>query len=181
MLFNGKYRIKSARLPTWNYAGKGSYHVTINTKNHRRSFGDIRRGALELSLEGLIVATEWLKTPLLRPYVELDEWVIMPDHFHAIVHINPENERILVDELPYYQRQRSEDPPVARLLAKSLGSILNHFKGKCTKEIRALVNPDFAWHPRFHDVIIRSQEQLERTRHYIRRNINAWEHNHPPH
>ena len=178
MLFQGKYRIKSARLPTWNYAGKGSYHVIINTKDRQRWFGDIRNGVLELSLAGLIVAAEWQKTPILRPYVELDEWVIMPDHFHAVVHINPEDEERVARELPYYQSQPSEDPPIARLLAKSLGSVLNQFKGKCTKEIRDLINPDFAWQPRFYDVIIRSQDQLDNARRYVHRNITAWAHKH---
>ena len=178
MLFQGKYRIKSARLPTWNYAGKGSYHIIINTKNRQHWFGDIQNGELQLSLEGLIVSTEWLKTPILRPYVELDEWIVMPDHFHAIVHINPDDEQQVARELPYYQNQPSDEPPIARLLAKSLGSTLNQFKGKCTKEIRELTNPDFAWQPRFYDVIIRSQRQLENARRYIRRNITARQHEH---
>lgn len=39
---------------------------------------------MHLNDAGLIVAGEWLKTPVIRTEIELDEWVVMPNHFHGI-------------------------------------------------------------------------------------------------
>ena len=119
-----------------------------------------------------LVAKELLKTPLIRPYVALDEWTIMPDHVHVIFHIDPtkipqaaESEKV-TDQVA--------EATQARLLKNSLGSMLGQIKSICTKEIRAYVNADFAWQPRYHDVIIHNEKQLENTRRYIRQNITNW-------
>jgi len=34
---------------------------------------------------GNIAMNEWLKTPQIRPYVQLDEFVVMPNHIHGIL------------------------------------------------------------------------------------------------
>jgi REP element-mobilizing transposase RayT len=85
--FNGKYRIKSARLQNWDYANSGMYFITICTENREHYFGNIENGVMQLSEMGLIVKYEWLKTFLMRPDMNLkmDEYVIMPNHFHAII------------------------------------------------------------------------------------------------
>jgi putative transposase len=87
-LYQNKYRIESARLKGWDYRSNGFYFVTICTHDQQHFFGDIVNGEMQLSAVGEIVAQEWEKTPRIRPYVELDEWVVMPNHFHAIIAIN---------------------------------------------------------------------------------------------
>lgn len=67
-------------------------------------------------------------------------------------------------------------PPNASLKRSSpgaIGSIVNQFKSICTKRIR-IVEPDFTWQPRFHDHVIRDEEELDRIRRYILRNPAAW-------
>lgn len=83
--FKGKYRIPSTRLPGWDYANAGYYFVTIVTHGRIPYFGEIVAGEMHLSPIGDIVANEWVKTPQIRPNVQLDEWVIMPNHLHAIL------------------------------------------------------------------------------------------------
>lgn len=87
--FNNKYRIPSARLQSWDYSSSGLYFVTICTKNREPYFGEIVEGAMHLSEIGDIVHTEWFKTFEMRPdmNLEMDEYVIMPNHFHAIIYI----------------------------------------------------------------------------------------------
>ncbi len=87
--FQNKYRIQSSRLASWDYGWPGYYFVTICTKNRQCYFGEIHC----LSKIGRIVQTEWLKTPEIRPdmNLELGEFVVMPNHFHAIIRIG-ENE-----------------------------------------------------------------------------------------
>ena len=87
--FNNKYRIPSARLQSWDYSSSGLYFVTICTKNRENYFGEIIKGEMHLSEIGKIVDAEWFKTFEMRPdmNLEMDEFVIMPNHFHAIIGI----------------------------------------------------------------------------------------------
>ena len=55
----------------------------------------------------------------------------------------------------------------------TLGTIVNHFKGACTRRIRA-THPAFAWQPRFYDVVIRDRRQLDHVRRYIATNPARW-------
>nr|MBC7245035.1 transposase [Chloroflexota bacterium] len=86
-LFQGKYRVPSARLKGWDYTSSGLYFVTICTKERIPFLGDIVNGEMHLSSIGEIVAEEWRKTEQIRPNVILDAWVIMPNHMHAIIGI----------------------------------------------------------------------------------------------
>lgn len=61
----------------------------------------------------------------------------------------------------------------------ALGKIIRYFKAKSTAEIRSNINPDFEWLSRYHDWIIRNDQQLSNFRKYIRNNPLKW--NPPPH
>ena len=89
-LYKNKYRIESARCPNWDYTSNGYYFVTICTHKRQCFFGNVNAGKMELSDIGFIIAQEWQKTPQIRSNVQLDEWVVMPNHFHGIIIIkNP--------------------------------------------------------------------------------------------
>jgi REP element-mobilizing transposase RayT len=80
-----KYRIDSTRLKNWDYSSYGFYFITICTKNMRCYFGRIKNGSMAFSKAGQIVCEEWLKTSSIRKNIILDEWRLMPNHFHAIL------------------------------------------------------------------------------------------------
>lgn len=61
------------------------------------------------------------------------------------------------------------------LQPKSLGSIINQFKGTVTKKIHAAGYPEFHWQSRFHDHIIRSDQELNAIRAYIHSNPEQWD------
>ena len=92
--FQGKYRISSARLRTWDYSSEGIYFITICTKNREHYLGEIvtpnynrKQNEMELSALGMEVEMEWLRTPEIRPDMNLSlgEFQVMPNHFHAIL------------------------------------------------------------------------------------------------
>ena len=85
--FKNKYRIPPARLENWNYAAAGSYFITICTRNRAHSFGEIVDDEMQLTELGKIAETEWLKTIDMRPdmNLEMGEFIVMPNHFHAII------------------------------------------------------------------------------------------------
>jgi len=77
---------KSIRLPEYDYSSPGAYLVTICTFPKGQFFGEVLPdGLMSLNRYGRIVVEEWLKSAKLRTNVELDEYVVMPDHFHGIV------------------------------------------------------------------------------------------------
>ena len=93
--FAGKFRIGSHRLKGWNYANEAAYFITVVTQNRHCILGQIQNKKMILSDFGEIVKTEWLKSFDIRKELFLDEYVIMPNHFHAIVILkNIEDERL---------------------------------------------------------------------------------------
>ena len=171
--YRNTYRIPPARLQTWNYASEAAYFVTICTKNRRNYFGNISGGQIEYATMGSIARQEWLRTPGLRAdmNIQLDEFVLMPNHFHAIVIIgaNDYNGR---DSM-----HRVSTPPVnANAFGpqrKNLGSIIRGFKSSVTTYARKN-NIEFDWQERFHDHVIRNDVEHERIKNYIKNNVVNW-------
>jgi REP element-mobilizing transposase RayT len=85
--YHNKYRIPSVRLQSWDYGSNAAYFITICTKNREHFFGEMVGDTMELSTIGLQVEQEWIKTPALRPdmNLELGNFVVMPNHFHGIL------------------------------------------------------------------------------------------------
>lgn len=86
--FNNKYRIASARLQTWDYGWNANYFVTICTYKRIHYFGKIHDNIVELSEIGKIAHKFWIEIPNYFPFVELGEFVVMPNHVHGIITIN---------------------------------------------------------------------------------------------
>ncbi len=86
--FQNKYRISSHRKPGWDYSSNGMYFITFVTQNRAFCLGEIRAGVMFLSDFGKIVQQEWLKSFEIRSELFLDEYVIMPNHLHAILILN---------------------------------------------------------------------------------------------
>ena len=166
-LYKNKYRIESARLTGWDYSGNGCYFVTICTRNRQCFFGTVIKGQMQLSAIGRIVAEEWGKTAEIRSSIELDQWVIMPNHFHAIVILKSES-----------TGAKTSYPPISnglpQLKSNSLGALVGQFKSACTRRIWAMGHQEFAWQPRFHDRIIRDEIAFGRVQDYIANNPKKW-------
>lgn len=74
---------RSIRLDGYDYTNDGAYFVTICAHERRCVFGYITNDAMMLNERGRIVETCWLEIPLHFPHVELDAYVIMPNHVGA--------------------------------------------------------------------------------------------------
>jgi len=165
MRYLDKYRIPSARLIGYNYAQEGAYFITICTLNRKHFFGAVINETMHLSEIGKIVETEWNKTPGMRPDMNLGlgEYVIMPNHFHAIIIIGNNSYNTNIQTIAnQFGPQR-----------KNLASIVRGFKSSVTTRARCL-NPGFAWQSRYHESIIRNGRAFENISRYIRRNPMQW-------
>ncbi len=171
--FQGKYRIPSARASWWNYRDAAAYFITICTKNRQHYFGEIINAEMHFSETGKKVEEEWLKSFELRPDMNLtmDVYQVMPNHFHAIIVIG-ENE-YNKDKSPFDGDLTQKPQNAFGPQSKNLASIVGGFKGAVTRFAQILM-PEFDWQERFHDHIIRSEEEFIRISNYIVTNPAHW-------
>lgn len=190
--FQNTYRIPSARAPFWDYRWSAEYFVTICTFNQHSYFGEIKKGEMILSEIGNIVYTEWLKTFEMRPDMNLymGEFVIMPNHFHAIIGIGENqynmgqdlnDERNVMIEGDAKHCVSTAGKPALNCAknkfgpqSKNLSSLIRGFKTGVTKNAR-IIDQGFAWQTRFHDHIIRDDKSFKNILEYIIENPLNWE------
>ncbi len=161
MLFQNKFRKESARLKEWDYLNPWWYYITISTKNHCHFFGEISNGKMNSNKLGLIVEKYWEEIPKHYQNVEIDYYVVMPNHIHGIIIINP----------------AVETRHASSLQNKSitLSNIVGSFKSAVSKHARENSNSNFVWQERFYDRIIRNEKELFNIRKYIEQNPMKWE------
>ena len=181
--YNG-YRSGTIRHDDWEYRRAGWYFVTICTGDRRPFLGRVRNGIVGLSAAGCIAAREWQRTPVVRPYVRLDVWIVMPGNVHGLIDITTDSPACSGDNPPGYpnvdssRRDESTESLDAksavefRLRAHSLGAIIGRYKSVCTKQIRGDGRPEFEWQSRFYDRIIRDAEAFRAVRRYIRAHLD---------
>jgi putative transposase len=92
-----KHRRPSIRLRGYDFRQAGAYFVTIVTAQRACFFGDIVGSAMWLNELGEIAEYAWKDLPRRFPYIELDEFVIMPNHVHGIIVLAEGNEALLSD------------------------------------------------------------------------------------
>jgi REP element-mobilizing transposase RayT len=133
---------------------------------------------MNLSDPGRMVNAEWLKIPTRFPTLQLDEHIVMPNHFHGII-------RIVGAPLVGAQTKRATDAAVGASLvgapAPTLGDAVGAFKSLTTDEyiigVHQLGWPIFDrrfWQRNYYEHVIRDQGELEKIREYIRRNPLMW-------
>ena len=176
---------QSKRLPGYDYSQAGVYFVTLCTKNRACLFGQIVDGFAVLNRYGRIVESELHRTEQVRAEVELDVFVVMPNHLHAVVWLRDCAPGHLAqrahDRAPLRGRRHGVQPPQGRAplrrQARSLGSLIAGFKSTATKRINALRGtPGVAvWQRGFYERVIRSDRELQRVREYVVNNPLGWE------
>jgi REP element-mobilizing transposase RayT len=193
---------KSTRLGQHDYAAPAWYYVTFVTRDRLLLFGDVVDEQMQLSDFGSIVRDEWLRTAKLRTYVTLDEFVVMPDHFHAILALAfRRTNAVLVPHLAQrpYERLTATPwdcndcrggaspalPPHAHQRPThvdngrtngTLSDVIGAFKSAVSKQINLLrgARGTTVWQRGFNDHIIRDTLELDLIRQYIRDNPRRW-------
>lgn len=177
---------RSIRLPGYDYSRVGVYYVTVCTHRRECLFGEVMDGEMHLSEAGEAVADEWVKSAQIRREIELDTWVVMPNHFHGIVVISEpvgdqsEGDRPVAptDDMPAETRDRKPGPR-----PKSLSALMAGFKAAVTIRVNALrATPGVpVWQRNYYERIIRNERELDAVRRYIANNPARWfeDDNHP--
>ena len=154
---------RSLRLPGRDYS-RGIYLVTVCALRESPRFGDVVGDQMRRSDVGDIVATCWQWLPTQYPHVTLDEWMVMPDHFHALM--------ILGDGPPPAVHGA---PTAVDAKRKPLGQLIGAFKTVSTKRVNRERNKrgTLLWQRDFWDRVVRRSESMEPLRRYIRNNPAA--------
>ena len=187
-LFKNRYRIPSTRAP-WHDYRHGTYFVTICTKTREHSFGEIINDGfgdpiMRLSAIGEYADMCWREISLHFPHVQTMSQVIMPNHIHGILTINPIAETQNFASLQHGQSQRDREirqtdnviMPNNRFgpQSKNLASVIRGFKIGVTKFARQNRIP-FEWQPRYYEHLIRNMDELYFITDYIENNVAKWE------
>lgn len=166
-----KHHRRSIRLKGYDYSNTGVYFITLCTYKRECLFGEIIDGRMQLNQFGEIVAEEWLKSAKIRREIELDNWVVMPNHFHAIVIIDRAQSSEWHSPLLNPKSNKIQMKP------RSLSSLMTGFKSSVTRRInQARNNPEYpVWQRNYYDPIIRDTESWEKIYNYIDANPENWE------
>ena len=175
--FKGTYRIPSARAHWHDYEG-GEYFVTICTQNREHFFGEIVNGEMRLSEVGKMAEKCIQEVHNHFSNADVPLYVVMPNHVHIIIIIDRPNV-----ETQHIASQSTETQNVASLQcdvrqgfgpqSQNLSSIVRGIKIGTTVYAHRN-NIPFAWQARFHDRIIRNQEEMNRIAEYIENNVARW-------
>lgn len=194
--FNNKYRIASARAEWWDYGWNGAYFITICTQNREHFFGEINDGKMNLSSLGVIADILWHEIPNHSKFVELGDFVVMPNHIHGILILNKPDgandnvvsgshtdtdtdtvETLHATSLPTQpMKQSDKNHTMAKISPKSnsVSTIIRSYKSAVTKHANRL-GLENGWQTRFHDHIIRDDAEYQRISDYILNNPANWE------
>ena len=191
--FKKQYRIESSRASWWNYAGGGTYFITICTKNKEHFFGKIKNNKMELSRCGVLANVFWHEIKTHTKNVELGAFVVMPNHIHGILKLKPtdivETGHALslqcqnngpFEKTPLSSNEKSKVPSIQnthyrlRNIGKnSVSSIIGSYKSAVTKHANRMGIAN-GWQTRFHDHIIRNDEEYQSINNYIESNVMNW-------
>jgi REP element-mobilizing transposase RayT len=120
---------------------------------------------MRLSDIGNSAAREWIRTVTLRSNMKLDEWVVMPDHFHCIIGLTADTEDGAGTEEAF-----------GKPVPNSIPTIVRSFKSAVTKEFHRI--PGCAhrrlWQRNYWEHRIRNPYALHNMRRYIRQNPIRW-------
>jgi REP element-mobilizing transposase RayT len=176
-----KYKIESARLKEWDYSKPWWYYITINTKDHKHYFGRIESYKMMLNDLGKIAETCWENIINHYPMVELDYYVIMPNHLHGIIILNPKVETghpsrlgLAEADAPSLQQNNIKQNN-SSANTPSLSNIIGSFKSAVTKQIHQTGYLNFKWQRSFYDRIIRNETELFNIRKNIEQNPLKWD------
>ena len=152
---------KNMRFPGYNYAQSGAYFVTICTADRKNLFGRTNGDRCELSWRGISATQLWQEIPSHFHHVEVDEFVVMPNHMHGLLMFMP------FCPLPNSTKQREGSGPARG----SLGAVISQFKAAVSRQCSAK-DPTLKeiWQRNYHDHIVRGEEDLAQLREYILHN-----------
>lgn len=188
---------RSIRLKGYDYSQAGLYFITMCCKDRECYFGQIENGKMMLNAAGRIAHQEWQHTANIRDNIALHDFIVMPNHFHAIIEILFQKQKgekegapsgIDSGESPSGSRTGElQFAPTFRSPSQTIGAIIRGYKGATTKKIKELHRSgsitgelQFAptgsiWQRDYYEIIIRNEGAYHNISNYIQNNPAKWQ------
>ena len=173
MATNEEFPQRKSPRADWLAYNEGRYFVTVCTRGHRHYFGEIENGVITLTDVGRCLDEELKNATSRHPHIEIVQYVVMPNHFHAIINI--------VGTLRAASAENTNNTDAARYVPTRKGyqrSMLSTFIGSLKSAVTKYAheqNIPFAWQPRYHDHAIRDCKDNNNISQYIENNVLNWE------
>jgi REP element-mobilizing transposase RayT len=199
--YKNKYRTESNRMPGWDYSRNGYYFITVVTKDRICWFGDVKNGKMIFSDFGKIANDEWFKSFKIRRELFLDEFILMPNHLHAIIILNNPDNRIIKNDgddgdvwdvethgrASLHPKSNSNSNEQTQLIRKpkSISSFIGGYKSVVNTKIDDLIDSEHLginkfnrknrlWQVNYNDHIIRNKREYMAIKKYIQNNPKNW-------
>jgi putative transposase len=186
-----KHHRRSIRLKGYDYSRPGAYFVTICTQDRACLFGDVIHQDMSLNGAGAIVQKTWIDLPNRFPTIQLDEFVVMPNHVHGII-VMTDNHTTTVGAglaLPHNHTHNHDPRGIfgtgssnlgtcqgAASSAPALGDVVRVFKSisaiAVNRFLSRLGQP--LWQRNYYERIVRDPVALSNIRRYIKTNPQNW-------
>ncbi|MBU4455832.1 transposase [Patescibacteria group bacterium] len=167
---------KSIRVKGYDYSKPGYYFITICAQNRNCLFGDVRDRQMVLNDAGRMIETVWNELPEHYQHVELDAFIIMPNHVHGIIVLRPDPIIVGAGLKP----ARTKPAPTKSARTKKRHALpeivrgLKTFSSRRINEIRNTLGVKL-WQRNYYEHIVRNENELNKIRKYIQENPLKWE------
>jgi putative transposase len=146
------HRRRSLRLQGYDYSQAGAYFITACTQHRMTLFGEVIDGEVRLNQAGIIVEDAWDNLPSHYPDLDLDAFIVMPNHVHGIIILT--------------------DAPASRC---GIPEIMRGFRTFSARSINKRRNTRGAvWQRGYYEHVVRNETALNRIRGYIVNNPARW-------
>jgi REP element-mobilizing transposase RayT len=170
---------RSIRLPGYDYTTPGAYFITICTRQHACLLGEITNSQIQGTPLGYLAQQQWLKLPTRFPHIQLDAFIVMPNHMHGILIIPGRGMgvgiRLLGDQTHPHAPTSHEQ--FGQPVPGSIPTIIRSYKASVALRSKYLANPPTTniWQRNYWEHIIRDEAEWVRIRDYIQTNPAHWE------
>jgi REP element-mobilizing transposase RayT len=158
---------RSIRIPDFDYSAPGWFYITICTYQREPLFSLVENGLVNVTAFGHLTELCWQAIPSHFNGVDVDAFVVMPNHLHGI---------IVIDDHQGTACHAPTTEAFGRPVGASLATIIRPFKSAASKEINEVRETPGApvWQRGFYERVIRSERELIRFRAYIEDNPSRW-------
>nr|WP_317615869.1 transposase [Tannerella forsythia] len=183
--YKNRYRVETIRWQNWDYSDVGQYFITICINKRDKILGMVENGKMILSPYGEIVKSEILAIHTYFDNVDVDEWVIMPNHLHLIITIydvetihelSLHQQQQQIHELSLQRRQQHDKQYHIKRRQMLIPKIIGKFKMRTSKKMNEIRHTEGYknWQSDYFDRVIRNEKEYYRIKQYIVNNPLNW-------
>jgi len=158
---------RSIRLRDYDYSSPGAYFVTMVTKGHKCIFGKIIDSVVTMYDLGRIAYDCWFNLTDHFPHIDVNPFIVMPNHVHGIITIIENDRRGTIYRAPTMEQ-------FGKPVAGSLPTIIRTYKAAVSRLAKKELGCTDVWHRNYYEHIIRNQTDLDAITAYILTNPSHW-------